>query len=106
MAQVNWTPGSLADIEIIAAYIATDSRFQATRQVERILSAEDLISQFPGGGRRVPEMKIARIREVILPPYRIIYHVSPDKAIATVLTVIHSRQRMSVPRVRRRLTKR
>jgi plasmid stabilization system protein ParE len=106
MAEVRWTPGSLADIDAIAAYIALDSSFHAARQVKRILGAEALIAQYPRGGRRVPEMKHASIREVILPPYRIIYHITADKSLATVLTVIHSRQRMRSAAVRRRLKER
>ncbi len=57
MAEVIRTPGSLEDIDAIAAYIALDSSVRAGQQVERILSAEVLIERFPGSGRMVPELR-------------------------------------------------
>ena len=102
MAEVVWTPGALEDIDAIASYIALDSSFHAGQQVLRILSAEALIEQFPGGGRMVPEMRSKVFREVVLPPYRIIYHFDPRSDRAGILAVIHSRQRLRSTLVRRR----
>lgn len=41
-------------------------------------------------GRMVPEFQQATLRERIVAPYRVIYHVDAD--LITVLTVLHSRQ--------------
>ena len=38
-------------------------------------------------GRRVPEVDLPQIREVIEGPYRVIYHIKPDQI--DVLAVIH-----------------
>ncbi|MBL0129626.1 MAG: type II toxin-antitoxin system RelE/ParE family toxin [Flavobacteriales bacterium] len=101
MAQVIWTPGALSDINDIASYIALDSSFHAGQQVLRILSAEDLITQFPGGGRMVPEMRNKAFREVILPPYRVIYQFDVRKDVAGILAVIHSRRLLRGALIRR-----
>lgn len=102
MAEVIWMPGALSDIDAIAAYIALDSPFHAGQQVLRILASEDLIGQFPGGGRAIPEMRNKVFREFVLPPYRIIYHYQPKGNIAAVLAVIHSKQRLRATMVRGR----
>lgn len=106
MAEVIWTPGSLEDIDAIAAYIALDSSVRAGQQVERILSAEMLIERFPGSGRMVPELRTRTYKEVILPPYRIIYHYPPKGTVASILAVIHSKQQVRATTVRKRRTSR
>jgi toxin ParE1/3/4 len=105
MAQVKWTPGSLSDIDAIAAYIALDSRIRAKQQVLRIMEVEELLVQFPGGGRVIPEMRSSSYREVIVPPYRILYHLSRDREHVGVLGVIHSKQRLRGTLFRRRRRK-
>jgi plasmid stabilization system protein ParE len=102
MVEVIWMPGALIDIDAIAAYIALDSPFRAGQQVLRILAVEELIGQFPGGGRAVPEMRSKAFREVVLPPFRVIYHYKPKENIAAVLAVIHSKQRLRATLVRSR----
>ncbi len=95
-------PGAVNDIDAIAAYIALDSPFRAGQQVLRILSMEELIEKYPGGGRSVPEMRNKVFREVVLPPYRVIYHYKPKGNVAAVLAVIHSKQRLRPTLVRGR----
>lgn len=102
MAEVIWTPGALEDIDAIASYIALDSAVRARQQVLRILSAEELLELYPGSGRMVPEMRSKVYREVIVPPYRIIYHYEPKAAVAGILAVIHSKQQVRTTAVRKR----
>lgn len=106
MVEVKWMPGALDDMEAIASYIALDSSVRAGQQVERILSAEMLIERFPGSGRMVPELRTRTYKEVILPPYRIIYHYPPKSAVASILAVIHSKQQVRATTVRKRRTSR
>ena len=94
MAEVIWMPGALKDIDAVAAYIALDSSFRAGQQVLRILSAEILIERYPGAGRMVPEFQQKELREVIIPPYRIIYHFDRCLDRASILAVIHSKQKI------------
>jgi|JI10StandDraft_1071094.scaffolds.fasta_scaffold1313816_3 toxin ParE1/3/4 len=102
MAEVIWTPGALEDIDAIASYIALDSSARAKQQVMRILSAEELLVHYPGSGRMVPEMQSKVYREVILPPYRIIYHFAPKGSVAAILAVIHSKRQLPTSGVRKR----
>ena len=104
MAEVVWTPGALNDIEAIASYIALDSAFHAGRQVLRILSTEDLLVCYPRSGRFVQEIKNKSFREVLIPPYRVIYHLDVKKDQVGVLAVVHSKQKLRPTAIRRRLS--
>lgn len=43
-------------------------------------------------GRTVPEFDLAQVREIIDPPFRIIYHIKPNQI--DVLAVLHSARNM------------
>lgn len=57
--------------------------------IERRLSR---LKTLPGIGRMVPELGIDELREVIIPPFRIVYRVEP--AAIRVLAVVHSRRKL------------
>ena len=105
MAEVVWTPGALGEINDIASYIALDSFFRAGQQVVRILGAEELLAHYPGYGHFVAEMKSRSFREVVMPPYRIIYHWDVKHDRAGILAVLHSKKKLSPTVIRRRVAK-
>jgi plasmid stabilization system protein ParE len=71
--QVRWTPQAAEDLQAIYDFIARDSTVYAQLTVEDILSAIDRLTRFPLLGRRVPERERDALRELIKPPYRIVY---------------------------------
>lgn len=87
---IRWSPLALERIEEIGSAIATEAPITAHRVMQRILDAVGRLDAFPMSGRVVPEIGNPVIREVIDPPYRILYQVHQD--VVEVLTVIHSRQ--------------
>jgi plasmid stabilization system protein ParE len=53
--------------------------------VERIIAAVNILERFPHAGRTVPEYSRPDVRELVRPPYRIVYRVYNDGVdIATV----------------------
>jgi len=44
-----------------------------------IISAVERLADFPEGGRIVPEFGIANLREVLRPPFRIVYRLDRHK---------------------------
>ena len=88
--RVVWSPRALADVEAIAAYIASDSPFYANAVVRRIITLARSLSDFPLMGRRVPEFDDEAIRELFAYSYRIIYHVEQEQV--TVAAVIHGKR--------------
>ena len=88
--RVVWSPRALADVEAIAAYIASDSPSYASAVVRRIITSTRTLSDFPMSGRKVPEFDAENIRELIAYSYRIIYAVQRDEVI--VAAVIHGKR--------------
>ena len=84
MTVVRWTPQAADDLQAIYDFIARDSPHYAQLTVEDILAAIDRLGQFPLMGRRVPERPRDDLRELIKPPYRIVYRVSEVVKILTI----------------------
>ena len=91
--KIVWSPLALERIAEIAQYIARDNLTVARRWVHHMFAKAALLSRFPERGRQVPETQRHDIREIISPPYRIIYRLKSDHI--AILTVRHSKQRFS-----------
>jgi toxin ParE1/3/4 len=70
--KVIWSATALAHLEMIHAYLESQSAVYATQTINRLVLAADALGDFPLMGRTVPELNDSR-REVIEKPYRIIY---------------------------------
>ena len=88
--KVYWTDEALKHLDNIYRYIAEDSPVYAVRMVDKITRRSQQIGGFPQSGRMVPEYQDIEIREVIEPPYRIVYRVTPNGV--DVLAVFHGAQ--------------
>lgn len=84
MTKVRWTPQAADDLEAIYDFIARDSPHYAQLTVEEIIAAIDRLEQFPLMGRSVPESSQEYLRELIKPPYRIVYRVGEVVKILTI----------------------
>ena len=87
MTEVRWTTQAADDLQAIYDFIARDSPQYAQLIVEGILSAVDSLEQFPRLGRTVPERHRGELRELIKPPYRIVYRVGE---VIHILTIFRS----------------
>ena len=88
MIEVRWAPQAADDLQAIHDYIARDSQRYATAEAQRILVTVDQLHEFPLLGRVVPEHGLDDVRELILPPYRIVYRLRSEAAI--ILTVFRA----------------
>lgn len=95
MAQINWTPQAKNDIQNIIDFLAPQSESYAKIQVQRIFDKTDLLSGLPRLGRVVPELEYKNVREIILGPYRIVYHIVSEKRI-DILTIHHSARPLKI----------
>ena len=89
MTEVRWTTQAADDLDAIYDFIARDSPQYAQLIVEGILAAVDSLEQFPLLGRAVPERQRGELRELIKPPYRIVYRVGE---VIHILTIFRSSQ--------------
>jgi len=83
---VNWTPGSLDDLESIERYISADNPAAALQVVTTILGFGNALSEMPRRGR---EGNVTGTHELVLLkfPYTIAYRIT-DEGI-DILRVIH-----------------
>lgn len=77
----------------IIEYIADDNPANALRIFQQIKEKASSLYSFPERGRIIPELReqgISQYRELIIPPWRMIYRIS-EKTVH-VLSVLDSRQ--------------
>jgi toxin ParE1/3/4 len=86
---VFWTEQARDDLLNIRTYISSDSTHYADLVIGRLLATAEQIAAFPKSGRVVPEWNDPAIREVIRPPYRVVYRIMSEDTVH-VLTVHHS----------------
>jgi len=89
MVKIVWTKTALIDLKNIFYYVAKDSKYYATRLVERIIDAVEQLENFPKSGRIVPEKNDETIREIIFGNYRIFYKMVSQNKIS-ILRIHHS----------------
>jgi toxin ParE1/3/4 len=79
--------------------ISETSERSAQELAKRVHQAVLRLGEFPQSGRMVPGFEESGLREVILPPYRIVYILPADDSVV-IARVAHSRQdfRLSVVR--------
>ena len=92
MAQIIWTEPALHDLESIAEYITLDKPSAASLLIQKVFSSTDRLEQFPESGRKPPEFKKSRYREVIVDPCRIFYRI--EKENIYILYVMRSERQL------------
>ncbi len=91
--QVLWTEAAEADLVGIIEYNAADNLANAKKIFKKIEEKAQNLNQLPERGRIVPELKeqgVILYKELIVPPWRIIYRISEKKVY--VFSVIDSQQ--------------
>lgn len=88
MTEVRWTERAVEDLAAIKAFIAQESPAYALAVVGRLYQAAGQLARFPDSGRIVPEQARSEIRELVRPPYRIVYRRRPD--LVEILLVFRS----------------
>jgi toxin ParE1/3/4 len=83
-----WTERAQDDLAAIRAFVEVSSPHFAEVIVRRLLHAVDRLQDFPQSGRTVAECSSPEVREVVLPPYRIVYRIVSEQEIH-ILTVHH-----------------
>lgn len=88
MTEVRWTEEATENLEAIKAFISEDSPAYALAVTDRLFRAAGQLTSFPDSGRMVPERGRPEIRELVRPPYRIVYRRLPK--VVQVLLVFRS----------------
>jgi toxin ParE1/3/4 len=86
--RLRWTLQAADDLAAIKEFIERDSATYARQVIEQLYEAAAGLVAFPDVGRAVPERGQENIREILRPPYRIIYRRGAE--IIEILTIHHS----------------
>ncbi len=89
---VHWTGTAIKHLTAIYHYIAQDAPLYAQRVADKLIRRTEQLAAFPQSGQQVSEYQDPHIREIIEPPYRLIYRIKADQI--DVLAVIHGAQRL------------
>jgi toxin ParE1/3/4 len=87
--KVIWSDEAIVDLGAIVRYIAADNPSAAEALARTIFERTRMLADFPHAGRRVPEEHDAKVREIIVEPYRIIYEVN-EAGTVDILRIWHS----------------
>ena len=87
---VKWSLPAKTDLKQIHDYIAMDSRYYAKKVAQTIVEKTEDLPSFPERGRIVPEIGDARVREIFVYSYRLIYEITSGGI--EILGVIHGKR--------------
>jgi toxin ParE1/3/4 len=94
--RVTFAASAIADLEGIRVWYA---KLQVPDMGERLLrevvSQAERLANFPESGRIVPEFGVAQLREIIHPPFRIVYRLDDERA--RVVRVWRSERPLKMP---------
>jgi plasmid stabilization system protein ParE len=94
--RVTFAESAVADLEAIRAWYAAQSVPDVgDRLVHDIVDQAGRLADFPESGRVVPEFGTPRLREVIRPPFRIVYRF--DDGRVRIVRVWRSERLMKKP---------
>jgi plasmid stabilization system protein ParE len=88
--QIVWSEIALSDLRDLVRYIARDDRQVAGRFGDLIVSKVESLQSFPRIGRIVPEYREECLRELIVPPYRIVFEIDDDAMKLSILRIWHA----------------
>jgi plasmid stabilization system protein ParE len=87
--KIIWSWQARDDLREIVTFIAANNPPVAESFGLRLMAKVDLLEELPQIGRVVPEEQDENIREIILPPYRIIYRVLAESRTIAIVRVWH-----------------
>lgn len=80
MKSIEFAESALCDLEDILSWYAYQKVPDVgDRLVRELIAKIDQLAEFPEIGRIVPEFKVKTIRELIHPPFRLVYRIDNSK---------------------------
>jgi plasmid stabilization system protein ParE len=94
--RIEFAESALCDLEDILIWYAEQHVPEVgKRLVREIIERTEQLSAFPESGRMVPEFGMGSVRELIHPPFRVVYRIDP--AIIRVVRVWRSERLLTLP---------
>lgn len=95
--RVSLAASALRDLEEVLAYYREQGIPQTgERLVGEVIAQIESLADHPDRGRVVPEFSMAALRELIHPPFRIVYRREPEKV--RIVRIWRSERLLKLPR--------
>ena len=85
--QVIWDDEAIAELGKAVRYIASDNPLAARKTGETIIQKAGTLAAFPRLGKIYSKLNLDDVREIPVPPYRIIYQVKDGETVGCILKV-------------------
>jgi toxin ParE1/3/4 len=93
---ITFAASAVADLEEIRAWYEELAVPEVgERLLREVIAAVERLAEYPESGRMVPEFGIASLREVIHPPFRVVYRL--DQGRVRVVRVWRSERLLKLP---------
>lgn len=93
---IEFAESAVGDLEDILAWYADQQVPEAGERLARAVVAQvERLADFPESGRIVPEFELPKLREIIYPPFRIVYRI--DAARIRIIRVWRSERLLKMP---------
>jgi toxin ParE1/3/4 len=91
--KIVWSPLARDHVAQAFASIAAERPSAALRWLEDVIDKTTALGSFPDMGRMVPEVRRPSVREVLVPPYRLLYR--RDETEVLILALHHARRELA-----------
>jgi plasmid stabilization system protein ParE len=79
-ARITFAASAIRDLEDVQAYYSGEGAPDAGKSlIAEIIAAVERLGAHPQSGRAVPEFQVEHLREIIYPPFRIVYRHDKNK---------------------------
>lgn len=85
--KVIWTDEAIVDLRELVAFIAQDNPIAAVKLGETLIQKSMILAEHPRIGRMLRKSPNDSLRELIVPPYRVIYEID-DQASAIFIRLL------------------
>jgi toxin ParE1/3/4 len=92
MVKVIWTKTALNNLDDIGDYIALDKPTAAYKLIDKITTKVDSLEEHPEMGRKPPEFKTTKFKELLIPPCRVFYYFEDNNIY--VVHIMRSEQQL------------
>ena len=95
-ARISFAASAVADLEAIRSWYGGQQAPEVgERLLREIVAHVERLADFPESGRVVPEFGLVQLREIIHPPFRIVYRFDQDRV--RVVRVWRSERLLDLP---------
>jgi len=95
-SSLSFAESSIADLEEVIAWFTEQGIPEAGRKlVEKVIVQTERLTLYPDSGRVVPEFAMKDLREIIHPPFRIVYRREKRKVL--IVRIWRSERLLKLP---------